>query len=138
MSAESDKSTLQDDYYVNNFHTLVSHVTSLYSDLLTNEEKLWYRAIGSSQEPAQRLYIRLLGRKGSIFRVSRLDYSDIEDLQLAAAELSKHGLVCCEPPISLAPLLAAFTKPELLKLLDLNELRSLSRPKLVQYIEDSD
>lgn len=129
---------LQSGYYVNNFHTLVGHVTSLYSDLLTNEEKLWYRAICSSENQAQRLYIRLLSRKGSFFRFSRLDYPDIQDLKLAAVELGKQGLACCEPPQSLSMLLIAFTKPELLKLLELNELRALSRPKLIQYIETSD
>lgn len=133
-----DVPALQNDYYVNNFHTLVGHVTSLYSDLLTNEEKRWYEAICLSNDEAQRLYIRLLGRKGSFFRLSRLDYSEIEDLRRAAAGLDKQGLVCCEPPQQLASLLSAFTKPELLKILELNDLRALSRPQLIQHIEQSD
>lgn len=131
---------LADDYYLANFHRLAGFVCSTYSDILSPEERQWYKALQAASEPAQRLYIRLLTRKGSVFRLDRLRYPEICDLNSAAAELAARGLADVSPPADLAELVATYTKPELLRLLKdtgsgTRTLKSsLSRVELVQQL----
>ncbi|MFT6874435.1 MAG: hypothetical protein ACI9XK_000323 [Granulosicoccus sp.] len=129
---------LPDDYYLSNFHALAGFVYETYHDLLQISELDWYKAFKRCDESAQRLYVRLLTRKSSVFRVSRLRYPEIASLQSAASQLAIENLAVIVPPCSMQELMAAFTKPELLKLLDLNELRSNSRVDLVENIMKSD
>ncbi len=59
---------LADNYYLANFHRLAGFVAETYRDILTPAERRWYGSLKGSSESAQRLYIRLLTRKGSVFR----------------------------------------------------------------------
>ena len=129
---------LPDDYYLSNFHALAGYVYETYHDLLHAEERDWYSCFNNCDEPSQRLYVRLLTRKATVFRISRLRYPEISDLHSAADQLSDRCLGVVLPPTSMHELIAAFTKPELLKLLQLNEFRSSSRPELVDRILDFD
>jgi len=78
----------------------------------------------------------LSNRRAGVFRIGKLKYPEIESIDEAAAELVAHNLADTDPPSEISELLAAFTKPELLKLLDLAEQRQLSRPALEQHIID--
>ncbi|MFT6309107.1 MAG: hypothetical protein ACJA0Z_004286, partial [Halioglobus sp.] len=129
---------LPDDYYLSNFHALAGFVYETYHDLLQVSELDWYKTFSNCDEPAQRLYVRLLTRKSSVFRISRLRYPVILSLQSAASQLAEVNLGVVAPPSSMQELVAAFTKPELLKLLDINKLRSKSRVDLVENIMMSD
>ena len=130
--------TISDDYYLANFHRLAEFVVDTYRDILTPEERQWYASLQAAPESAQRLYIRLLTRKGSVFRLSRLRYPEIDDLQHAAGLLETRGLADVTPPSDLPSLLAAFTKPELLDLFEVSTGRSRSRAELVQQWLSSD
>jgi len=125
---------LRPDYYVANFHTLAGFVSDTYSDLLNPAEKLWYQAVVSTTNRAQRLYIRLLMRKGSTFRLRRLNYAEIDDTALAATELVEAGLALDCPNADLPTLMSCYTKPELVALLDLSPQKGLSRADLVDHI----
>ena len=129
---------LPDDYYLSNFHSLAGYVYETYRDLFQANEQEWYTSFKRCDESAQRLYVRLLTRKSSVFRMSRLRYPEISELQVAANHLAQEGLAVVLPPESLPALLAAFTKPELLKLLDLNKHKSKSRVDLIDTIENAD
>lgn len=121
---------LPNDYYLSNFHALTSFVSECYSELLTDTEKQWYRAINRLPENSQRLYIRLLGRRGETFRVSKIKYSEIPDISVALKLAQKQSLISSETPSDLHELLTLFTKGELIKLLKLNN-RSLTRPEVI-------
>lgn len=130
---------LPDNYYLTNFHALASFVNNTYQDILSPAEKEWYKQVSESPEAAQRLYIRLLTRKRSVFRRSRLNYPEITDLATAVQFLEKCGLVCTAPPRELELLLREFTKPELLKHLKPADSGKISRVTLVtQLLESSD
>lgn len=135
--AETLRPVMREDYYVSNFHTLVGFVVDTYADILKEEEFQWYAKLQRVSPAAQRLYIRLLTRKRSTFRISRLQYPEINDLKAAAAELTESGLATSAPPDNLSALLTCFTKPELGKLLDLSQLRHASRAALTEYVENS-
>lgn len=129
---------LPDDYYLSNFHALAGFVHTTYHDLLLASELDWYSSFTSRNESAQRLYVRLLTRKSSTFRISRLRYPEITAITSAAAHLAEVDLADIRPPCSMSELLAAFTKPELLKLLSLAEFRSKSRVELIEKIQSLD
>lgn len=126
--------TLPDDYYLTNFHALAGYVFQTYQDLLTDPECGWYESIRLCDTAAQRLYVRLLTRKGSVFRLSRLNYPEINSLDDAASQLAARQLSVTDAPESLAVLLQAFTKPEIIRLLSLQAIKSKSRVDLVEFI----
>jgi hypothetical protein len=127
-------SALTVDYYVNNFHALVSFVTETYDDLLTPDEKSWYATICSLSDSGQRLYIRLLSRQRSTFRISRLGYTEISNLTQAAAELAANGLSTGAPVENLQLLVQSFTKRELINRLELQRCDHLSRGEMLERI----
>ena len=74
-------------YYHDNFNQLINQVAEVYWDLLTQQEQQFiddYRQLGDN---AQQLYIRLLCRKGELFRIDKLSYAEIEDLPAAIQQL---------------------------------------------------
>ncbi len=129
---------LYGDYYVENFHTLARFVVSTYADLLKEEELLWYQSVSNVSLQAQRLYIRLLTRRGSLFRVSRLAYPEIDNVEQMANELAESGLATRQIPDDMSLLLSCFTKPELLDLLNMRAHRNLSRVELCEHIVHAD
>lgn len=128
---------LPDNYYLTNFHTLASFVTDAYQDILSPEELRWYEQLTSSPESAQRLFIRLITRKRSVFRLSRLKYPEIEDLSFACRTLSTRGLVCIDPPDNIETLVREFTKPELARYLNIRGAGSISRVAMVSQLLDA-
>ena len=130
------KRVIHSDYYLENFHTLAGYVVSTYEDLLREDEKNWYESVKAVPDSAQRLYIRLLTRRNSIFRLSRLNYPEILKKEACAETLAHKALVDCEPPIDLATLLATFTKLELINVLSLHSLRNKSRAELLEHINN--
>lgn len=129
---------LEEDYYLANFRSLVVFVEQTYQGLLSEAELNWYNAFMGVSEPSQRLYVRLIGRRAPLFRLSKLRYPEIASISDAANELCTNELGVGEPPTKLGDLLPAFTKPELIKLLGLTGQRQLSRVELEQYIIDRD
>lgn len=128
---------LEENYYLTNFQSLVEFVGKTYAGLLDENELAWYRAVTGVNESAQRLYVRLSSRRATIFRISKLDkYPEIGSIQQAASELAKHGLATLDAPSDMIELLKAFTKPELVRLLNLIEQRTLPRAELEQFIID--
>ena len=68
-------SSLPEDYYLKNFRCVLTFVESRYQDLLTDNEKGYIDAFQFLDENAQRLYARLMLRKGPLFRSDKLNYS---------------------------------------------------------------
>ncbi|MEZ5550260.1 MAG: VRR-NUC domain-containing protein [Pseudomonadales bacterium] len=81
------------DYYAANLRTLVGHVLTAHSDLLSAPEHRYLRALQLATVPAQRLYARLLSRSRPWVRIDKLRYAEIADPDEAIAELQAAGLV---------------------------------------------
>jgi hypothetical protein len=77
---------------------LVNYVASQYDDLLSDREWLFYRRFCTMSEQAQLLYVRMLGRKGSLFRSGKLQYDEIADTSVAALALEQAGLITINNP----------------------------------------
>ena len=104
---------LPQDYYLRNFRQLLAFVAQRYWTLLSEREQRFYQAFDASTEDAQRLYIRLLSRRGSLFRRGRLRYPEIADVDAAARALAASGLLTIAPPVALPAILPLFNKAEI-------------------------
>ncbi len=125
-------------YYLTNFIELVDYVVAQYHDLLSESEQAFHQQFHSVDESAQKLYVRMLTRKGNVFRHSKLQYSEIADTAVAAQALADAGLIRINHGLAIADVLALFTKPEWLGMLAqldidakvLKPLKSLKRVDL--------
>ncbi len=100
------------DYYAANLRHLFSHVQDFYEDLLTAQECGYLHAFLSASADGQRLFARLLGRKGPWIRIDKLSYQEIDDLPAALAELERAGLVRLNATAPAEALLGLLTQAE--------------------------
>ncbi len=100
------------DYYAANLRHLFAHVQDFYEDILTGEELGYVHAFLSAGADAQRLYARLLGRKGPWIRLDKLNYQEIPALSTAVTELEANGLVVVNAEAPAETLLGLLTQAE--------------------------
>lgn len=110
-------------YYLDNFLMLLNFVDASYSSLLISSEKLFSKIFKQFSNDAQRLYVRLVCRRGPIFRSDKLNYSEIKSITLAAEELAEQGFLSIGLELNdydqgdieelIEELLGIVTKPEL-------------------------
>jgi len=101
------------DYYLSNFRRLLGFVVDSYSDILLPEEIAFAADFAALPEAACRLYVRLLCRKRSVFRLDKLAYAEIDDLPGAARTLERQGFLSIDPRLPIDEAAALFTKAEL-------------------------
>ena len=131
---------LPPDYYLANFLALLDFVMSRYEDLLSADERGFYTDFRALDVDSQRLYVRLLSRKGrpsaagALFRQRKLAYAEIGDLSAAAERLVQVGLLLRNPDLAIAEILPLFSKAELLPLSEIPLPQSIKRPALEQAL----
>lgn len=104
--------TLPPDYYLQNFSALLEQVWQQYQDLLLPAEHRLCEVFPTLGKDARKLYVRLLTRKGEIFRTSRLRYEEIRRPRQAAKELAERELIAINPSLSLTQLLPLWSRQE--------------------------
>ncbi|MFT4926509.1 MAG: hypothetical protein ACI8WB_002607 [Phenylobacterium sp.] len=122
-------------YYLRNFIELIDYVAQQYDDLLCASERHFYQQFHQLSQPAQMLYVRMLTRKGSVFRGCKLQYDEIGDTADAALALQNAGLITIndnadKAELSIGDVLPLFTKPEWLGLLAGLDIDSVLMKKL--------
>jgi hypothetical protein len=85
-------------YYLENFCTALACLRERYGDLLNETEHTFIARFHELPRPSAALLVRMIGRKGELFRTSKLGYSEIGCPSDAAAALIGLGWVDCEPP----------------------------------------
>ncbi len=108
------------DYYWHSFLTVVETVLGRHGRLLSQAEQARIRALLAEPEPARRLFVRMLDRRGPLFRASRLRYPEIGDPVPVLERLAASGFVVLDPP-------EAFADGTALALLTVPELRAVAR-----------
>ena len=134
------QSRLVEGYYLTNFLSLLNFVHKQYGDLLKKEEKLFIESFKKLSKPAARLYVRLISRTGPLFRMDKLNYSEIKNLMKAAEELAKKGFLVLDGDWEFDEQLRLFTKPELvdfLKTQDSEAKTSWSRGQATEEVSSS-
>jgi len=123
---------LASGYHLKNFLSLVRFVRGHYADLLDKRERDYADQFERLSGAAQSLYVRMILRKGPLFRSDKLHYDDVDDVDAAAAELATAGLLSSHA--SAAQLLALLSKTELVALLPTDEKINVRRPALVEHV----
>nr|WP_232247611.1 VRR-NUC domain-containing protein [Pseudomonas putida] len=114
---------------MHNFRQVVLWVEQRYQDLLDEQELAFIRAFSQLQAPAQALMVRMVMRKGELFRSDRLDYAEIGDSALALQPLQVLGWVREPEQLELEQLFALLRKEELARCF----ARQLSRPRAAKH-----
>jgi hypothetical protein len=117
-------------YHLTNFLTLIRFVRNQYADLLLPEEAAYCDDFEALSTQAQSLYVRLILRKGPVFRSDKIRYEDIENISATADELSKCGFLNSQ--VEETELVALLTKADLVSCLpSVPGLTQLRREDLV-------
>jgi len=103
-------------YYLSNFQRVLQWLGERYSDLLDEHEAHFIRLFGGLEQTEQALLVRMIMRKGELFRTSRLQYPEIGCPQRAAQALLAAELVDDRAPLSVAQLFDVLLKNELLSI----------------------
>jgi hypothetical protein len=123
-------------YYLDNFNYVLDFVTAQYEDLLTPEEVGWAHGFRRLSLDARRLYVRLCGRKGPLFRDDKLNYPEIGDIHAAIDELAAAGYLDFATDADTAALLALLTRREMIELRIEGVHKSLSREELLERLAE--
>ena len=119
------------DYYRNNLLRLARFVMAEHLDLLMPEDERCLSAILAADKPAQRLFARLITRKGPLLRVDRLNYAEVADPAAALKALADAGLVRMNPEAPAGELLALLTRAELVTRF---EVAGSAKPQVMETI----
>jgi hypothetical protein len=105
-------------YYLDNFETVVHWVVDRYSDLLNVDELHQLQTLLNLPRTARALLVRMIMRKGAVFRSSKLKYPEIGSTLRAIKPLIAHGWVEADPDLSIGELFDLLTKDELIFIFD--------------------
>ncbi|WP_144109199.1 VRR-NUC domain-containing protein [Paraburkholderia sp. BCC1886] len=101
-------------YYLQNFERALAWLAERYDDLFDAPERAFLRDFSALPQPSRALLVRMLMRRGTLFRTSRLSYDEIGCPLAASAPLAALGWIDPQPALSLDELFALTTRPELL------------------------
>ena len=101
-------------YYLRNFQTLIDTLVARDGDLLDLDERRFIEQFGLLPRHSQALLVRMVMRRGDLFRASRLRYAEIVDVVAAMRPLMDHGWVDPRSMLTLPELFRLLTKHELL------------------------
>jgi hypothetical protein len=112
----SEAISLHPRYYKDNFERLCVTVKEQYEDLLEPREREFYERYQQLESSARCLYIRLVSRRGPLFRAEQLKYPELGSLQTAIGDLLELGLLRRVDDPEPEQLLQLLRKDELLAL----------------------
>ncbi|HEX6590401.1 MAG TPA: hypothetical protein VF050_00205, partial [Moraxellaceae bacterium] len=80
-------------YYLENFHRVLDWVGQRHADLLDTREQDFITTFRALPRTAQALLVRMVMRKGELFRHSKLVYAEIGDITPLLPLLAQQGLI---------------------------------------------
>jgi len=101
-------------YYLDNFRHALAWVKERYADLLTDGERDFIDTFQALPTAPQALLVRMVMRKGTLFRSSKLNYPEIGCPREAVRRLTALGWVDDDPLLTPDDLFGLLTKSELL------------------------
>ncbi|MEG0862388.1 MAG: VRR-NUC domain-containing protein [Pseudomonas sp.] len=100
-------------YYLHNFQQVLHWIALRYADLLDDSEQAFIRQFPEQPRASQALLVRMVMRKGELFRPSKLDYAEIGSTLPALQPLLAQGWVTDDSPLSLEQLFQVLRKEEI-------------------------
>lgn len=119
-------------YYLDNFEFVLNWVDQRYPDVLSREELAFIQQYRGLPKQARALLARMVMRRGTFFRHSKLEYSEIGCTKTALQPLADAGWVDTSPAFDLKHLFALFTKSELAHVFQSKGVTS-SMPKAAMF-----
>ena len=101
-------------YYLDNFQRVLDWIGERYGDLLDDGEQAFLTLFPTLPHNARALFVRMVMRKGNLFRASKLSYAEIGCPVEAAAHLLGTGWIEADPELTLDELFDLLSKPEIL------------------------
>jgi hypothetical protein len=126
-------------YYLLNFERALAWLAARYDDLLDDEEHAFLKVFAELPQASRALLVRMLMRKGSLFRASRLVYDEIGCPLQAAMPMAAHRWIDTEPPLSVDDLFALSTRAQLLEIFAdaiarIPGAKALRKPELLETL----
>ena len=100
-------------YYLDNFQRVLEWIVERYSDLLAPEERAFTAQFPLLPQASRALFVRMVMRKGCLFRASKLCYAEIGNTGEAARPLLQAGWIEADPLLNLDHLFELLQKPEI-------------------------
>jgi hypothetical protein len=110
-------------YYLANFQAMIDTLQRRDGDLLAPEERRFIVDFYDLPREARALLVRMVMRKGPLFRASRLAYSEIADVGAAALPLIGLQWIDDRPDLGVADLFQLFGKVQVARYLGLPKHR---------------
>lgn len=107
-------------YYLDNFQRVLDWIGERYADLLDEGEHAFLSAFPRLPQNARALFVRMVMRKGNLFRASKLAYAEIGCPVEAARHLAGAGWVEADPELTLDELFELLLKPEIAQVFQLH------------------
>jgi hypothetical protein len=101
-------------YYLDNFMHVVEWVSARYAHLLSAQEQARLAAFTRLPQLSRALLVRMIMRKGVLFRGSKLNYAEIGDTQSAAIPLIAQGWIDDHPLLDIDQLFSILRKSEII------------------------
>jgi len=126
-------------YYLLNFERALAWLAQRYDDLFDAHEQAFLRDFAALPQASRALLVRMLMRKGTLFRASRLSYEEIGCPLQAAAPIAALGWVDTQPALTLDDLFALTTRAELMEIFAdavalIPGTKSLRKPELLETL----
>jgi hypothetical protein len=126
-------------YYLQNFERALAWLATRYDDLMDAQEHAFIDAFAGLPPVSRALLVRMLMRKGTLFRASRLSYDEIGCPLQAAAPMAALGWIDTEPALTLDDLFALSTRAQLLEICAetlalIPGAKSLRKPDLLETL----
>lgn len=121
-------------YYLDNFRQVLTWVAERHGDLLDDNERGFLDRFQLIPQASQALLVRMVMRKGTLFRASKLRYSEIGCPLQASAALIDQGWVEANPTLDLVQLFGLLKKDELLRVFGSTVIGAQRKADLLQAL----
>ena len=121
-------------YYLENFQTALGWLQQRYGELLNATELSFIERFQQLPLESSALLVRMVGRRGELFRTEKLKYEEIGCPRAAARALIDLGWVDAEPVLSVVELKRVLRKAEMLQALAVD---SLTPRRLTEWWPDA-
>src|SRR5690606_32206338 len=123
-------------YYLDNFQQVLAWVGLHHGDLLDDEERGFIDRFGQLPQASRALLVRMIMRKGQLFRASKLRYAEIGCPRAAARALVALGWVDTAPLLDISQLFGLLKKDECILALGLTAASGVRKAELLGAMAD--
>jgi len=123
-------------YYLDNFQQVLAWVGLHHGDLLDDHERGFIDLFGQLPQASRALLVRMIMRKGQLFRASKLRYAEIGCPRAAARALVALGWVDTAPLLDITQLFGLLKKDECILALGLTSASGVRKAELLGAMAD--